>query len=595
MALFGKNFGIYELACPLQTAQNVTYADLANASKIGDTYIAIPIKGQSELTSAEVLESLNTSTLFLNGEVTTAIATSLDLELGTTDWRNQKLPFTIEPLGWATDISGIYETFPYTDNLSRLIKSDGTNRIIIWDGQGGIALTFGVVRTTANVWDLGWGVVRRSDLQVPNTYANIVGNYIGAYMSSDFGREYAQGAISFPITWFDRSDNKIYYARSRNFSSPGTSPYNLTTVFNVVGSFSFNTADNDLWLGASLDFKPPIPASDDPYNPGGTSGPGGGTGNFDGTSDDIGIPSLPTLSAVDTGLITLFNPSISELQAFANWIWNDLDINNWHKMFTDPMEAILGLSIVPVAVPDGGVRTVSVGNIFSVGISMNVAATQYVEVDCGTLNVNEFWGAYLDYDPFTKAEIYLPYIGIRPLKVDDIMAKPVHVVYHVDILSGGCTAFVQCGGSVLYTYVGQCAASVPIAGKDWTQVINGVLQIGTAIGTMIATEGAATPFVAGMAANGASAINKPNVEKSGGMSGAGGILAVQTPYIILTRPRQALPAYQNAFEGYPSLITATLGELTGYTEIESVHLDGIPATREEIAEIESLLKGGVIL
>ena len=332
----------------------------------------------------------------------------------------------------------------------------------------------------------------------------------------------------------------------------------------------------------------------DPYYDGGTSGTGGGTGSFDGTGDNIDIPALPTLSAASTGFITLFNPSITQLNELSSFMWsNGFDLETFKKLFANPMDCILGLSIVPVAVPDGETSTISVGNI-STGVSMTKASSQYVTVDCGTLNVNEYWGAYLDYDPYTKAEIYLPYIGTHALSVDDIMGKSVHVVYHVDILSGACAAYVKCGGSVLYTFIGQCSSSIPITGNDWTNVINGVLSIAGAVGSMVATGGASAPMAAGMIAS--TAVNglKPNVEKSGSMSGTGGMLGIQTPYLILTRPRQALPARQNTFTGYPSFITENLGDLSGYTEIEEIHLENISATESELSEIENLLKSGVI-
>ena len=333
----------------------------------------------------------------------------------------------------------------------------------------------------------------------------------------------------------------------------------------------------------------------DPYGPGGGSGPGGGTGDFDGTGDNISIPGLPTLSSTDAGFITLFNPTISQLVELSSYMWSNplFDISAWKKIFADPMQAILGLSIVPVAVPNGSVKNVTVGNI-STGISMTTAASQYVEVDCGTLNVNEFWGADLDYDPYTKAEIYLPYIGTHPIATDDIMNKPVHVVYHVDILSGACCAFVQCGGSVLYTFIGQCASSIPITGDNWTNVINGAINIAGSIGSMVATGGASAPMAIGQVASTAVNQMKPSVEKSGAMGGTGGMMGVQTPYLILTRPRQALPKQQNRFTGYPSFITEKLAELSGYTEVDSIHLENVPATKPELSEIESLLKSGVI-
>lgn len=347
-----------------------------------------------------------------------------------------------------------------------------------------------------------------------------------------------------------------------------------------------------LFLAREISFEP----SDlDPYDKGGESGTGGGTGTFSGTGDNVEIPDLPTLSAVNTGFITLFNPTIAELQNLANYMWSDLfDLNAWKKIFADPMDAILGMSIVPVNVPSGGASVITVGNI-ETGVSMTRATSQFVTVDCGTLKVEEYWGAYLDYDPYTKAEIYLPYIGTHAIAVDDIMGKSVHVVYHVDILSGACCAYVKCGDSVLYTFVGQCSCSIPITGNDWTNVINGALSIATAIGSMVATGGASAPLAVSNIASSAINSMKPNVEKSGALGGMGGMMGIQTPYLILTRPRQAVPKNQNKYMGYPSFITTKLSDLKGYTEVESIHIENVPATEQELGEIESLLKGGVIL
>lgn len=345
----------------------------------------------------------------------------------------------------------------------------------------------------------------------------------------------------------------------------------------------------------------PGPSDTDPFNPGGTTGDGtgggtGGTGDFDGTSDPIDFPSLPTLSAVSTGFITLFTPTQTQMNDLANYMWGDLfDINTWKKVFSDPMDAILGLSIVPVTVPTSGTFEVTVGNI-GTGVSMNRASSQYVSVDCGILNVNEFWGAYLDYSPYTKAEIFLPYIGTHSIDVDDIMGKPVHVKYSVDILSGAVSAFIKCGDSVLYEFTGQCSCSIPITGNDWTNVINGAINIAASVGTMVASGGLSAPMaISGGASIAGNALSmKPSIERSGAINGMGAMLGNQTPYLILTRPRQALPPKQNEFIGYPSFITAQIGTLSGYTEFEEVHMQGMTATQEEVNEIERLLKSGVI-
>lgn len=337
-----------------------------------------------------------------------------------------------------------------------------------------------------------------------------------------------------------------------------------------------------------------VDSNDDPFNPGGGSETGGGDGDFDNTSIPIEIPGLPTVSAASTGFISLFNPTLSQLNELASYMWSDtFDIDTLKKLFADPMDVILGLSILPVQIPTSGAREVKVGNI-GTGISLNVASTQFVEVDCGTINVNEYWGAYLDYSPYTHAQIYLPYVGVRPISVDEIMGKSVNVNYHVDILTGACCCFVKCGDSVLYSFNGQCSIPIPISATNYTNTINGIISVAASLGTMVATGGATAPLALTNLASTVANQMKPTVEKSGAISGPGGVMGIQTPYLILTRPRQALPSKQNTFIGYPSFITVTLGELSGYTEVHSIHLENIPATADELSEIETLLKGGVI-
>lgn len=361
--------------------------------------------------------------------------------------------------------------------------------------------------------------------------------------------------------------------------------------------------DGDLitWKGGnsenikeSLSFSTDIPIYDDPFGPGGNSGEGGGGGDFDNTSTPIEIPGLPTVSAASTGFISLFNPTLSQLNELASYLWSDLfEIDGWKKLFADPMDAILGLSILPVPIPTSGPKEVKVGNI-GTGISLNVASTQFVEVECGSINVNEYWGAYLDYSPYTQCQIYLPYVGTRPISIDEIMGKTVNVKYHVDILTGACCCFIKCGDSILYTFNGQCSIPIPINSANYTSVINGIISVAASVGSMIATGGASAPLAIPHLASTVANQMKPNIEKSGAISGSGAVLNIQTPYLILTRPRQALPKDQNTFTGYPSFVTVTLGELSGYTEVYNIHLENIPATADEISEIENLLKGGVI-
>lgn len=397
------------------------------------------------------------------------------------------------------------------------------------------------------------------------------------------------GYVNFLTSSYERNDRAIN-ANALGYSIKHDSAQIFGDTYGIAlpSDFSGTLTDN---------FIP----NNDPYKKGGSTSIGGGNGTFGGGStifggntDSIDIPDLPSLSAVDTGFITLFTPTLAQLNSLASYMWSDVfSLDTFKKLYSDPMDCILGLSIVPVQPTSGDTGPVKIGNI-STDVTMNKASSQYVSVDCGTVEVKEYWGGYLDYSPYTKCEIYLPYVGVHEISVDDIMNKSVHIVYHVDILSGACNAYVKCGDSVLYTFIGQCSSSIPISGNDWTNTINGVLSIAGNIGSLVASGGASAPTeLPSMAQNAVNAL-KPNIEKSGAMSGTGGMLGIQKPYIILTRPNQALPENQNKYTGYPSFITMNLSECSGYTEIETIRLENMTCTDDELTEIEALLKQGVV-
>ena len=72
-------------------------------------------------------------------------------------------------------------------------------------------------------------------------------------------------------------------------------------------------------------------------------------------------------------------------------------------------------------------------------------------------------------------------------------------------------------------------------------------------------------------------------------------MGIKKPYLIINRlSSYNANAYQKT-QGYPSNKTAKIGSLTGVAKIKECHLEGIPATDEELEEIYTLLKQGVIL
>ena len=346
---------------------------------------------------------------------------------------------------------------------------------------------------------------------------------------------------------------------------------------------------------------------DDPYDGGDDKGDDdNNSGDYDHTSDPVPEPDLPSVSVTDSGLVTLFAPTESQLKALADYLWSDaFSMDNFKKMLNNPMDCILGLTIIPVNVPHGVAREITVGNIVTT-VSCDICPTQYVKVDCGTFTFDRhnMTNSYLDYSPYSKCYLYLPFIGVQEINIDDFMQSTMHVVYHVDILTGAMFCYVMRDNSVMYTYMGQCAENVPLSSSSYSNTIGSIMSAAASIvgvASVAATGGASAPVAAGLLAGAttstANAVTslKPSVAHSGSIGGGAGIMGVNYPYLIFNTPHVSIPSQQRHYTGYPSNQIVKLSALSGFNVIQAINLSVAGANDSEMNEIENILKGGVIL
>ena len=353
------------------------------------------------------------------------------------------------------------------------------------------------------------------------------------------------------------------------------------------------------WLKSFGDpFNDPVLPQDTPAGGDDPSGPGGGGGTYDDSSDPIDFPDLPTGGALTSGMIKGFVVGSANLQAMQQTLWNMsiFDISTqFQKLVNEPLQCMITLAALPVTPTNTGtLENIKLGSFDTQAQGYRIT-NQYVTVDCGSLSLKEYWGSALDYAPYTDIEIFLPFIGIRTIRIEDAQALTLQVKYYVDVLTGSCIAFVKCGQSVLYSFTGNCLQHIPVTSQSSDLLKNNITAAG-AVGVGMLTGNAAAAV--GGAAYGAinTATSKNHVQRSGDLAGSAGILGEYTPYVIIHRPIQSLAKGYNQFKGYPCNVTYSLTNLKGYTEVEHIHLTGISgATDTELQEIEQLLKNGVII
>jgi hypothetical protein len=317
--------------------------------------------------------------------------------------------------------------------------------------------------------------------------------------------------------------------------------------------------------------------------------------------DDAVIPTVvptPTTSVTSSGFITLFNPSMSQLSQLNDILWSEDFITNFRKMITDPVDGIISLLAVPVQPSISGSQTVRLGNYDS-GISMPKVSNQFGTVSCGSVAISETFSNFMDYSPYTKIELYLPFVGIVPLNTNEVMGASVSVTYNIDFLTGECIAQVGVSkkglSAVTYVFNGNMAMQLPITGANYSRFYSSIVKGAAGIATAAATGGATLPLVVGNAALNAGLNSGGDVIKSGSISGNAGFLGGFTPYIIVSLPSPNRDSNYSDYEGNVVNEVVTLSSVSGYTRCKEIHLSSKTATGNELSEIESLLKTGVIL
>jgi hypothetical protein len=201
-----------------------------------------------------------------------------------------------------------------------------------------------------------------------------------------------------------------------------------------------------------------------------------------------------------SSLWAVYHPSQAQLNAFGAWLWSSDFVEQIKRLFNDPMQAIIGVHKVFAPIPTGGSQNIKCGYLDS-GVSSPIVTNQYTEVNCGSVSLPEYYGNVFDYDPHTKVSIYLPFIGVVPLKVSEVMRATISVTYGVDVITGACLAKVSVsrdgGGGILYSYGGSCACHYPISSGSYAGIISGIVTSaigiagGVATGNPLATIGGA--------------------------------------------------------------------------------------------------------
>jgi hypothetical protein len=196
------------------------------------------------------------------------------------------------------------------------------------------------------------------------------------------------------------------------------------------------------------------------------------------------------------------------------------------------------------------------GGAYNFGEQAPYVKEHTIVVDCGSVEITEQYHSLLDYSPFSRLTIYLPFIGFQDLDDKLVVGHTLKVQYVVDVLSGRCLAQLYIDSTDLqscFAEYGGTIAADEIFGSDNGYDYYGAYELMTTL-------------------------------QLGELS-----------CYVLIHTKIPLEGDIVNYKGLPTNEIVKVGDVTGFIKYSSIHVDGMTATDIEKDEIESLLMSGIFV
>ena len=180
---------------------------------------------------------------------------------------------------------------------------------------------------------------------------------------------------------------------------------------------------------------------------------------------------------------------------------------------------------------------------------------EYIQtIDCGSVRIAEVHNSLVDYNPYSRIVLYLPFIGFENLNTNEFMNHDLRIIYKVDVLSGRCLC------------------------ELYTDIISPETCVAQFTGTIASDEIFGNNN--GWEYRGAYELMTTN--QLGGL----------TPFVLIYT-KVVHDADTSHYDGLPTEEEKIVGQCSGFVKFDSVKVDGVIAKKVEIDSIEKLLLDGI--
>lgn len=387
-----------------------------------------------------------------------------------------------------------------------------------------------------------------------------------------------------------------------------------------------------------------------PYEPGGETDPeiGPTPGDWTLPDDELALPGS-SYSDLSAGLYRIYAMTPTQVNAFATQLWNTDVMDVISRFFEKPTDVVLGMYSYPFDVQSGNAESVYfnwISQWSTVDVTGHPVTQEIQHLEFGYADIPRYSGTFYDFQPYSVIQMHLPYIGFVEVKANEVVGRRVYLDYYVSLFSGDFTAALTVTGDnspgVIGLYQGNIGRPVPLTQQDLFTLFKKGAELALTAAIAVGSGGVALaagaeaaeakvdmerrieaglPISATMAANRYGVEQKTHDEalnvlkktsvvgaanamfgnpsgvaiiRNGAVDASSGRTSSQEAYILMTVPHQNVSSEQKLL-GYPTNLPGPLSGYTGFTTVRDIRLNVPDATDSERAEIESIVRSGIII
>lgn len=237
---------------------------------------------------------------------------------------------------------------------------------------------------------------------------------------------------------------------------------------------------------------------------------------------------------------------------------------------------------------------------YTTSVNANPVNYTWGDINLGSIQVDRKNNNFLDYEPYTKLVLYVPFCGFTELPTDVVMGKQIVLWGSFDIETGDLRVNVFCGDACITTMNGNASKFIPLT-KDNAMLkftnacLSAVSDVGSAVvggaitGGVGAVSGAANALV-----NEAFNMQRNIVDYRKGNGTINAFYSPTKPCLYYYTPFVLNTDGYAKSTGFACNEYGTLSSFKGFTVCKNPHVE-IQCTDNERNMIAELLESGVIL